>query len=303
MAGGLGLGLAAALGAQETNSLPQPYCLATNASYPSFSPEGRQLVCFVHRPVSRLEILSVEGKTNRVLVEEAQWPAWSPDGRWIAFQQTRMVPGVVSQNSYMSISEIMVISPEGGRPRFIYPGKRPHWSMDGQRLFVLDEGNGQILACRVDKPEDEPPVWWTLKKTSTGRVSPDGRRVAVVTNDNIAVITRDKQELEFLIPVGNVRSLDYSWVPDSQALLVSVGNANITDDSAAAWWVDLQSQKIHCLSKGVWYSGDVCAKTGALALTRVQSPSTWLWIFPAEWLQARKAGRVPPFEPPPPPRE
>ncbi|MCX8157831.1 MAG: hypothetical protein N3J91_15560 [Verrucomicrobiae bacterium] len=287
--------------AQNTNAIRQPYCLATNLAFPTLSPDGRQIACFVPRPTPRIEIWDLEGTTNRVLVEEAQRPAWSPDGRWIAFQQTRMVPGLTSQYGFTRINETMVMAPQGGRPRFVYPGASPHWSADGQRLFVLDEDNGQIVACFVDKPEDEPPVWWKLNKTPVARIAPDGRKVVVLTNDSLAVLSREKQELEFLIPIGNVRSLDFTWSPDSQALLVTVGNTGNQEDTAAAWWVDLQAQKLHCLSKGVWQSSAVSPKTGTVVLTRVRSPSTWLWVFPPEWVEARKAGRVPPFEPPPPP--
>jgi hypothetical protein len=302
-AGCLGALLATAVGAQTTNAIPQPYCVATNAINPSLSPDGRQLAYAALRPAQRIEILDLNTRTNRVLVEDVQMPVWSPDGRWIAYQQVRTVPGIFSRGSLMRVVETMVMAAEGGRPRFVYPGSRPYWSADGQRLFVVDENQGQIVACRVDQAEDQPPVYWTLGTTPLAWISPDGRRVAVLTNENMAVFGREKQELQFLIPVGVMRHLYVAWGHDSQYLIIALGSPEPEGESAGLWWVDLQAQKIHRLAKGEWRACSVAPKGGPLAVTHQSPNQARIWLFPSEWLEARKAGRVPPFEPPPPPQE
>lgn len=294
------LGWLSAVGAAEpATNIPQPYCLLTNVGQPAWSPDGRQIAYAVYRnPLQFIEIMDLAARTNRIVVEDAFQPEWSPDGRWIAYQRDRMVYGLSAAGGIMRFSEAMVISPQGGRPRFIYPGARPHWSADGQRLFVVDESARQVVVSRVKQPEDQPPVIWQAPHLSLWRVSPDGRRMAVQTNDNIAVYLIEKKELEFLIPAGAPGNTAFVWGPDSASLVVTL-TGNVPEASLGLWWVDLQAPKIQRLAKGEWLMAASPLKEGLLAAVQYcPIDGRLLWVFPGEWVKLRKAERVPVFEPP-----
>jgi TolB protein len=97
-------------------------------------------------------------------------PAWSPDGRWIAFAR-------ISQTR----SRIVLIRPDGSGRHTLTSGDVPSWSPDGRRLafqaggvgaihvFVIGrDGSGRRQVTTSDG-SDTLPAW-----------SPDGRRIVFV---------------------------------------------------------------------------------------------------------------------------
>jgi Tol biopolymer transport system component len=94
-----------------------PRLLYRHGEYPAISPDGR-LIAFVNGELGRrdreVSVGSVSGETARKLVTEGdnQWvfsPAWSPDGRWIAYGRRRKV----TPDSWSSAIELR---PAGGGP-------------------------------------------------------------------------------------------------------------------------------------------------------------------------------------------
>lgn len=169
------------------------------STVPVWSPDGRQ-IAFVttrDRGVPELYVMNADGAEQRRLTEPESYvanekssgeqrqevvgillrpgvlhPAWSPDGKRIAFV-TRV--GLAEQS-------IQVVGPDGSGRARLATGYAPAWSPDGQRVaFVVARvGDAQIYVMNTDGSHltrltphgvNLLPAW-----------SPDGRRIAFLSS-------------------------------------------------------------------------------------------------------------------------
>ena len=106
----------------------------------SWSPDGKTVALTRVATVPNVYLLTVGGDA-KLFQEDAASPAFSPDGRWIAYQS----PG--SGNSSVFVRAVdgdgkWQVSPERGG--------YPHWSRDGRELYYLDTGNPGRPLVKVD---------------------------------------------------------------------------------------------------------------------------------------------------------
>jgi serine/threonine protein kinase/Tfp pilus assembly protein PilF len=127
----------------------------------SWSADGRQLLCgscdlygalslTIRDAAPRLfsqpgmRIIDVESGQERLAAEGAQGPpAWSPDGKHIAFPGKDM--------------NLCLVSPEGGAPRIVAQGSAPQWSRDSQHLYFRGRQAGsELYSIDIRDPDPKP---------------------------------------------------------------------------------------------------------------------------------------------------
>jgi Tol biopolymer transport system component len=184
----------------------------------ALSPDKRTLVIDLQ---GGLWSLPVAGGTAKRLTDEyndARQPAWSPDGRRIAYQGYRD-----------GTWRIWTISADGSNPTALTTGsfddREPNWSPDGTRIafssdrsgnydvWVLDVASRQVRQITKDPGNDFLPAW-----------SPDGRELTFVSTRTSApgvyATTLDGTERLVAASAGAVGAP--SWSPDGKSVLYSV---------------------------------------------------------------------------------
>lgn len=187
------------------------------------SPDGRQLALDLQ---GGIWVLPVAGGTARRITDEyndARQPAWSPDGRTIAFQGFR-------DGSY----DIWAVETDGTRLRRLTSGpdddREPAFSRDGTRvafasdrgdgtnydIWVLDLRTGALAQVTRDAGDDYMPTW-----------SPDGTEIGF-----IGVRAREPQVLAVNVASGAERVLATaggradapSWGPTGEVVYHATGS-------------------------------------------------------------------------------
>jgi Tol biopolymer transport system component len=201
--------------------------------YPSFSPDGQQIVYMSERDGNRdLFIMDLEGTDTIQLTDEPTYdyePSWSPDGEHILF---------VSRRS--GESEIYVMDVDGSNVRRLTESPkldwRPVWSPDGEWIVFESwrTGNGDIYLMRPDG-SDLQQLTTSGAEDGNPTFSPDGRFIVFHSqrtgNYQLFIMAVDDPENQWLLNTGSVRSLLPVWSPvteiaDIEKLIPTVGESS-----------------------------------------------------------------------------
>jgi Tol biopolymer transport system component len=154
---------------------------------PRLSPDGRRLAVSVQRGDDwDVWVYDIERDVATRLTFGSGYdadPAWSPDGRYVAFASDREDGQMAT---YRTRSD-----GTGEAERLIEPGKLEFpaplsWSPDGSRLLVTtpgQNGSDDLWFLPVDGQGEPEPYLATPFEESEGQFSPDGRWIAYRSNE------------------------------------------------------------------------------------------------------------------------
>jgi serine/threonine-protein kinase len=209
---------------------PQRLTDGKTMDYPSsFSPDGKRLALSRSTAEGRLEIwtVSVEGDRDQPRLGKAELfvrtsgsvrlpvPAFSPDGRWLAYASNETGRSEVYVRPFPGPGSLTQISTSGGW--------FPVWSRNGRELFFLGPDQHIMVAVYTGKGDSfaagKPHVWSPKSVADVLAfipydLAPDGKRFAVLLYpggtaepgqkpvDGVTVLLNFFDELKRRVPVG-----------------------------------------------------------------------------------------------------
>ncbi|HEY0159035.1 MAG TPA: protein kinase [Thermoanaerobaculia bacterium] len=178
--------------------------VGTDCFNPSWSPDGRQLVCagetVSQTPTSRgsrspLWVVDVQnGMKHKLYDGDGVQPSWSPNGHRIAFW------GTVGQSAQRDLWTIEPAAKEPAKTIVratsdLSVDWNPLWSPDGQHLYFGSDRNGAMNFWRMPideesgKVEGEPePVTVPARFSGNYSMSRDGKRIVFASIENTEAI-------------------------------------------------------------------------------------------------------------------
>lgn len=116
-----------------------------NETDPAWSPNGRSIAFRKDGAESGLFIIPAAGGSAYQLTDFGRAPAWSPDSRQIAFA---------------AYGNVFVVPATGGEPKLLVEGTssnpRPVWTADGKRIIFWYRTQGDIHVVDANGGESEP---------------------------------------------------------------------------------------------------------------------------------------------------
>ena len=203
---------------------------------PLWSPDRRQIAYFMARgSMYEYFLINADGSDSRLLMGDAGSAAWSPDARWLYYQD------------YPSGGFLRKVPVAGGAPVVVRDDRAvsPAIAPDGETLYYLIQlpvvTGGADVEIRVARPESAPSrVLARIPATRTAPwlafqpvISPDGRWLALGLLDgavtNLWAVSTSSGQLRQLTDFGQRPTFitrRVSWSSDSRSIFASVGEGD-----------------------------------------------------------------------------
>jgi Tol biopolymer transport system component len=197
---------------------------------PELSPNGN-FVAFSRDTPPDIWVLNIETGRNSRLTSHAaadSHPVWSPDSRRVAFRSERDGPGNIYVRDVADVAEEKVLMADGVSK---FPSD---WSSDGKFLAYTAEGDIWALPLADSSPASSANakprrVTQTSFRESDGKISPDGRWIAYVSDEQGGpeVYVQSFPEPGFKQPVSKNGGSMPRWNPNGKELLYVIPGTGI----------------------------------------------------------------------------
>jgi hypothetical protein len=180
----------------------------------------------------RLEVLDMKTGRVRVLAASGKTCAWSPDGRWIAFDR------VPNRGPAGCASELWVVSSAGGQPRYLARGDWPNWVGRTGQLFY--HSGGLAYSLNIDDPLGKPES--ILACDPYFAVSPDGKYLAHSEADRLSVVEISNGQMKArwtAPPPYGQHGMALRWSPNGKEVLAG----GLHQGEMGLWSLDVEQGK------------------------------------------------------------
>lgn len=183
--------------------------LAVGASGATFSPDGARLAVGRLPPGKGIDLVPLTGGERTPLVDRGKEPAWSPDGRFIAYT------GPAAEG--LDDETVWVVEPTGKNARRLVKGCHPVWSADGKRLYYNTRPDWHVFSVAVDDRQPRPILLYGRGPARRPSLSPPGDRVVYSEEGRLQIITPLLDESRVLLAPGRA-GLDPAWSPNGGSI-------------------------------------------------------------------------------------
>ncbi|MHC4074259.1 MAG: hypothetical protein ACYTGS_19910, partial [Planctomycetota bacterium] len=217
-----------------------------------------------------IEIRDLESGKTRLLVSFGKDPAWSPDGKYIAF---------VREPHHMREykEEVWIISAAGEELRRLAAGAWPMWATDPNRLFFHSRVDNMLYSIRIDDPtaEPEPEIECPGKFPW---ISPDEKYVAYAEREKLKIVelSTGRVVTEWIAPAPASGML-VRWSPDGNELSV----AGLTDSDLGLWIFDVENEKPRQIFDAPAISG-IWSPDMSKMVIEIKIPFEENWLVPLD---------------------
>jgi Tol biopolymer transport system component len=178
---------------------------------PSLSGDGESLTFYEIDPETQRDIWTMQfrDKSASPLINTSaneRAPAFSPDGRWVAYMSDESGRWEVFVTPYPKADGKWQISTDGGI--------EPVWSPDGQELFYREKSKMMAVSIetspsfKAGKPKMLfEKMYYSYSYTSSYDIHPDGNRFLMIKaeeepdSNQISIVLNWDEELKRLVPV------------------------------------------------------------------------------------------------------
>ena len=178
---------------------------------------GNKVVPGRTRRSDGISVLDLESGKVTDLTPEGKDPAWSPDGKFIAYAVLTFGGAGYLTNS------VWVVPAQGGEPVKIREGGFPAWTPDSKRvLFPTVRSPYQILSVGLYAPQEEPTVFFANPTSLYSAISPDGSRIA---GGERGIEVFDTKTGQLLASLTNTNASFFTgWSPDGRQVAFGGGS-------------------------------------------------------------------------------
>ncbi len=237
-----------------------------------WSPDGSKIV--YGKPEGKgIQIYDLKTGIKGIMTDKGKDPAWSPDGKHIAYVVEPTYDDFVNE-------EVWIIDIEGTNAHKLMDGGFPSWSTDGKTVFASSRKDNKVYSIRVDDTDAKPEIYYDEPISWYPAISPDGSKIAYGANEELIIVDRLSGDILLQRTVPEQAGLLLNWSPDGKKL----GFGGYGD--FGLWVLDVENKKIVELADGI-YTMPAWSPDGAkLSFDFRGRPEREIWMIETDTLNA-----------------